>query len=159
MLLLRGPDNVPISEIRDFSGRVILARLDELEALDDQDLTGATLDAIQADGLVCMGTKFDNASFKGADLYWMVAIQASFRNASLEDCAFRGANLSSATFDGAVLRRTRFLLDNLGGRTDLSAADLSKAIIEDADFTGASYDADTKFPSGFDPAAAGLVRG
>jgi uncharacterized protein YjbI with pentapeptide repeats len=89
----------------------------------------------------------------------MVAIQASFRNASLEDCAFHGANLSSATFDGAVLRRTKFLLDNLGGRTDLSAADLSKAIIEDADFTGASYDTDTRFPFGFDPAAAGLIRG
>jgi uncharacterized protein YjbI with pentapeptide repeats len=158
MLLLHGPNSVPISELRDVSGRVIMARVDEMETLDDRDLTGAILDAIQADGLICMGAKFDKASLKGADLYWMVAIHASFRNASLEDCTFRGANLSSATFDGALVRRTRFLLDNLGGRTNLSAADLSKAIIEGADFTGASYDADTKFPYGFDPAAAGLIR-
>jgi uncharacterized protein YjbI with pentapeptide repeats len=159
MLLLRGSENAPVSELRDSSGKVILTQIDAIETLDDRDLTGAILDAIQADGLVCMGTKFDSASFKGADLYWMVAIQASFRNASFEDCTFRGANLSCAVFGGALLRRTKFLLDNLGGRTDLSAADLSNAIIEDADFRGASYDEDTKFPYGFDPTAAGLIRG
>ena len=158
MIQLRRPGGRPVLEIKDASGRVMLAQLGKLETFDDLDLSGAALDEVESDGLVCMGTKFDNASFRSADLYWMVAIQASFQNANLEGCIFRGANLSEANFSGALLIRTKFALDNLGGRTNLSAADLSKATIQNADFSGACYDSETRFPGGFDPARNGLVK-
>ena len=130
---------------------------EDLTALDDLDLSGALLDGIQADGLICMGTIFDRASFKAADLYWMIAIQASFRNAILDACVSRGANLEDTDFSGASLKFVGFRLDNLGGRTNLFGADLSTAVLDGADFTGASCDSETKFPAGFDPVARGLI--
>lgn len=90
--------------------------------------------------------------------FWLFAYRADFTGADLEDCAFRGCDLSEANFSGAVLRRTRFAKDNLDGRTDLSGADLSAAIIEAADFSGAEYDDATKFPPGFDPHQHGMLK-
>src|SRR5688572_16465810 len=152
LLDLRMPGSGMLSEIRDRSGKLLLALSEEITMLDDLDLTGAMLDRIEADGLMCMGSKFENATFRDADLYWLIAFRASFRNAVMDGCAFRGADLKEVDFNGTSLRNAKFLLSNLGGRTDLSGADLSTAVIDGADFSGASYDAATKFPTGFDPA-------
>ena len=158
MLELRLPGKVFLSEIRDLCGKVLLTLNEATTTLDDLDLTGAMLDHIAADGLMCMGTRFDNATFRNADLYWLIALGASFRNAVMDGCAFRGADLKEVDFNGASLRNAKFLLSNLGGRTDLSGADLSTAVVDGADFTGASYDRNTKFPPGFDPANHGLLK-
>jgi uncharacterized protein YjbI with pentapeptide repeats len=155
---LRLPGNELLAEIKDMSGKVLLALGEETKTLDDLDLTGAMLDRIRADGLICMGTRFDKATFRDADLYWLSAFRASFRNAVLDGCVFRGANLEQADFDGASLRNAKFLLSNLGGRTSLSGANLFNAVIDGAEFTGASYDPNTKFPPSFDPAEHGLVK-
>lgn len=158
MLELRLPGKMFLSEIRDRSGKVLLTLSEEMTALDDLDLTGAMLDHVAADGLMCMGTRFENATFRDADLYWLIAFGASFRNAVMDGCVFRGADLKEADFNGASLRNAKFLGNNLGGRTDLSGADLATAVIDGADFTGASYDLNTKFPPGFDPLDHGLLK-
>jgi hypothetical protein len=61
-------------------------------------------------------------------------------------------------FSGARLRLTRFLKDNLLGRTNLSGADLPAARTEGADFSGAEYDDMTRFPKGFRPLEQGMVK-
>jgi uncharacterized protein YjbI with pentapeptide repeats len=100
LLELRLPGKMFLSEIRDRSGRVLLTLSEEMTALDDVDLTGAMLDHVAADGLMCMGTRFDNATFRDADLYWLIAFGASFRNAVMDGCAFRGATSRKQTSTG-----------------------------------------------------------
>jgi len=45
----------------------------------------------------------------------------------------------------------------LGGSSQLHDADLSDTNLEGTRFEGAIYNAGTKFPEGFDPAAHGMV--
>ena len=42
--------------------------------------------------------------------------------------------------------------------TRFDGADLTDARLEGADLAGASYDADTRFPRGFQPDQAGMVQ-
>ena len=42
-------------------------------------------------------------------------------------------------------------------RSDLRRVDLSRAVIDGTNVQGAIYDANTQFPEGFDPAAAGAI--
>jgi uncharacterized protein YjbI with pentapeptide repeats len=57
------------------------------------------------------------------------------------------ANLVGANLNGVILREA-----------NLSGADLGGADLHGADLTGAKYNAATKWPDGFDPAAAGAVK-
>jgi len=63
----------------------------------------------------------------------------------LSDAQMRGVELSEADLSGAILRGANLRAADLSG-TDLSGADL-----RDADLTGATYNAKTKWPSGFEP--------
>jgi uncharacterized protein YjbI with pentapeptide repeats len=55
------------------------------------------------------------------------------------------------------LTGARFGLDELGGGLRLIGVDFTNAILDGADFTGATYDSGTIFPHGFDPAQRGLI--
>ena len=70
--------------------------------------------------------------------------------------SLKGANLS-----GANLSVTRMSDANLRGANlfgaNLSGAGLREANLRYADLRGAKYNADTKWPKGFDPEAAGAV--
>ena len=103
-----------------------------------------------------MDARFDGTSFRGADLYWAIAMGSSFRDCDLTDTVLCGADLKDTDFTGAHLLRTDFSHDNLGGSTRLQGADLSGARIEKCRFDGAEYDTRTKFPKGFAPDAHGM---
>ncbi len=80
--------------------------------------------------------KVDAAIASGADL----------RGANLTGANLTGADLSGAYLSGADLREA-----------NLAGADLSEAFLSDAHLRLARYNADTKWPEGFDPEAAGAV--
>lgn len=134
-----------------------MSELPKNGSCDDADLRHGDYSGVVREGLCCMGAQFDGSSFRGADLYWAVAMGASFRDCDLTDACFRGADLKEVDFRGAKLTRTNFGLDNLGGFTDLSGADLSTAVNRDCCFRGAHYDVHTRFPKGFYPDKHGLV--
>jgi uncharacterized protein YjbI with pentapeptide repeats len=151
-------NNLLLNSIDRVDGTVIVADLQGLELLDDLDVSAANLSNIRADGLVCQNTTFDDATLQGADLYWFVGHNASFRRSNLGQCTFLGAGLREANFDFANLTGAKFLKSNVGGATDLSGSDLSRALsIESADFSGAVYDAKTKWPTNFDAQSKGAT--
>ncbi|MEM1213366.1 MAG: pentapeptide repeat-containing protein [Planctomycetota bacterium] len=99
------------------------------------------------------GAHFDGADLRGADLrhadlYWAMLSDANVAQADLRGAQLQGAGLYGTRFVNAWLQGANFGPDNLGGKTDLSEAVL----------TGAEYDPKTRFPEGFDPEAAGMIR-
>lgn len=91
----------------------------------------------------------------------------NFRNSDLLGSIFDGANLSGAIFQNANLTGTSFVGASLAG-ANLKGANLSGAALQGADlstasinggtlWTGATYNASTLFPSGFNPAANGMI--
>jgi uncharacterized protein YjbI with pentapeptide repeats len=70
--------------------------------------------------------------------------RADLRGANLNDADLWAANLREANLRGANLREA-----------NLAGADLSEAFLRDAHLRLARYNADTKWPEGFDPKAAG----
>lgn len=71
-------------------------------------------------------------------------------------------DLTVIPFESAGLRGQRLGRADLGGvdlnRADLRGADLSATTLLGTNLTGAVYDAATRWPPGFDPAAAGATR-
>ena len=68
----------------------------------------------------------------------------------------RGANLQYIDLSRADLREANLGRAYLNG-ANLYRADLRGAILYGADPTGATYTANTQWPEGFDPVAAGAV--
>ena len=102
----------------------------------DADLTGANLSASNSFEDNFTGANLTNATL---DTY-------------LDGVPFAGANLHGANFAGADLYTTSFV------NTDLSGANFSAAVrFNQAIFGSTLYDSSTVFPSGFNPAAAGLI--
>jgi uncharacterized protein YjbI with pentapeptide repeats len=155
---LKYKSGLPVTEISNRSGLVVWSLALGGPRWDECDLRGAVLDDMTADGGVVVFGTLAGASLKRCDFYWLFAGVNSFADADLEDCVFYGCNLSQADFSGARLLRTRFLRDNLLGRTNLSDADLSKALVDNADFSGAEYDKETRFPMGFYPLKQGMTK-
>ncbi len=95
--------------------------------------------------------KVDAAIASGADL----------RGANLTGVDLQSANLSSANLREADLSEADLRKANLNGASlfsaDLTKANLDRADLSWADLRGARYDADTKWPKGFDPEARGAV--
>ena len=58
---------------------------------------------------------------------------------------------------GADLRSANFGLDNMNGSTQMQGANLQDCLVDGAIFKSALYDSKTKFPSGFDPIAHGML--
>jgi tetratricopeptide (TPR) repeat protein len=98
------------------------------------DLSGRKLDGLQ----------FDNVDFTGA----------SFKGASLKNAIFAGATLKEADFTGADLTGATFPINSYRGQVKLEGANFTDAKIDGVTWTGAAFDCKTKFPKGFDPAAA-----
>ena len=76
---------------------------------------------------------------------------ADLHDTNLSDAYLHGANLREANLRGADLSWADLREANLAG------ADLSEAFLSDAHLRLARYNADTKWPEGFDPEAAGAV--
>ena len=78
-------------------------------------------------------------------------VGADLRNINLSGADLTEANLSGADLSGADLRGADLR------EADLSDADLRGADLWGANLRGARYNADTTWPEGFDPVAAGAV--
>ena len=79
-----------------------------------------------------------------------------FRDANLEGADLEGADLGGADLGGADLGDADLGGANLGG-ADLGGANLGGADLRGAYLGDATADADTIWPSGFDPAAKGVI--
>ncbi|MFZ3566337.1 pentapeptide repeat-containing protein [Streptomyces sp. BH097] len=88
-----------------------------------------------------------------ADLRAAKLVQVDLRDADFTGSDLREANLRKADARGAVLHRADLRMADLRG-TDLSTADLAGARL-----TGALASEHTRWPEGFDRAAAGIVDG
>ena len=84
-------------------------------------------------------------------LAWMAegAMRAKLPQAGLVAANLQGASLIGASLIGASLHGASLMRANLIG------AELNGTNLEGADLEGAYYDANTKWPEGFDPKAAG----
>ena len=91
---------------------------------------------------------------------------ADLHDANLSDAYLHGANLSEANLRGADLSWADLREANLAGAdlseahlygVDLRGASLREADLRSANLSGARYDANTQWPEGFDPEAAGAV--
>jgi uncharacterized protein YjbI with pentapeptide repeats len=104
-------------------------------AIYDANLRGANLAAAE----------LINANLNGANLP-----KANLSSAILHDAHLGGTNLRGANLRNAGLFRADLFAAELQG------ADLRRADLLQADLVGAEYDSATRWPRGFDPAAAGL---
>ena len=81
---------------------------------------------------------------------------ASLVGEDLQDNNLSGLDLSGADMRNADLSNSSLQNADLSN-ADLSGADLSTADLSGTNLVGAQYNAETNFPQGFDPAAAGML--
>lgn len=83
--------------------------------------------------------------------------RAGFVDAYFPDRAWRIVNVNGGVFYGVDFGNSD--LRGADARAaDLRGADLSRTVLVGADFTGTTYDRNTRWPDGFDPAAHGARR-
>ena len=136
--------------IQDDDGEHIMAVYVEPDA---HGFEGADLSGLQAIFI----TNLRGTSFKGASFYWANLVKADFSGCNFEGANLAGANMCEAKLVGTNFRNAFLGLDNLGGPTRLQGADLTDAVLEGANLTGAEYNSSTKFPGDFSPGIAGMV--
>jgi uncharacterized protein YjbI with pentapeptide repeats len=124
---------------------------------DNMKIRNAFLAGMELEGISFDGSDLSNSDLSGSDLYGAFLCDAHFDSCKLIDADLRSAFLFRATFRNSDLRGARLSLDELGGALSLNAVDLTDAILDGADFTGATYDSETIFPEGFDPIKHGLT--
>lgn len=121
--------------------------------------TGQVLQRIPAESL-------RGVDLAGAALYSANLEQADLREANLRGASLLGAHLRRARLQNANLRNATLYSADLWGASlreaDLRGTDLRGAVLEQANLSGAllagaHYDAHTRWPDRFDPAAAGAL--
>jgi uncharacterized protein YjbI with pentapeptide repeats len=117
-------------------------------------------------GMKFRGAEFEQCDLADANMQGAVFgpgtkfFRSTLNGANLQGADFSGATLDSVNFRGADLRKSKGMTNvkkiNFQ-RADLRGADLSKIRnpLDQVVWTDAIYDAKTKFPAGFDPAAVG----
>jgi uncharacterized protein YjbI with pentapeptide repeats len=110
--------------------------------LESVDLTGANLTSTDLRDAALSGTRFDGANLRGANLGSADMEAVFLPNADLRGATLSGSDMNSARLTGADLRGA-----DLRRTTDLGTGDL----------TGARYNAQTRWPQGFNPVKAGAV--
>lgn len=133
----------------------------------DPGLQRADLQGRNLRGMSLIGENLREANLAGTDLQ-----RATLTRADLREADLRGADLFAACLDAANLREADLRRADLRGidarAADLSGALLQRALLAGADLSGADlrgaklegarHNAGTRWPAGFDPAAAGAVR-
>ena len=99
----------------------------------------------------------DGSSLAGANLSGAALSGASLQNAAMRGADLHRADLHLANLVGADLRGADLRGVNLGG-ADLRGADLREARLQRADLSPSVYDAETQWPTGFDPATSGAGK-
>jgi len=115
----------------------------ELAMLAEADLQAANLRGASLSGTILRKANLEMADLTLADLSDIYMLnQGGGGGANLEGANLRGANLSKANLRGADLRGA-----------NLKEVNLDKALTQ-----GAYYDAQTRFPNGFDPVKMGMHK-
>lgn len=146
------------------------------------DMRAAHLDATHLEWARLGETRLEGASLRRTFLVAAHLAQAQLQDAHLEEARLLGANLSGANLSAAHLENAQMqwaslLTANLQGanlrgacligvellsanlsRADLCDADLEYAHLSWARLRGAKYNAQTRWPSDFDPVAAGALK-
>jgi uncharacterized protein YjbI with pentapeptide repeats len=148
------------------------ARLEEAHALGlcclsgadlrGQDLSGrhlneAKLSGARLGGAVLRGTSLYEADLTEADLCDANLFGTALVQARLDGARLRGADLEAAWLGGAFLRDADLCHARLADAC-LRGADLTGASLAEAVLAGAAYDAETRWPEGFDPDRRGALR-
>ena len=154
-----------LSQGKEANGGRILA-LENLKLFESK-LTGlnienAVLPHIDLSGTDLLQANFQNATLIEANLSNSQLVYANLQQAFLEKANLQGADLELANLQDAQLYQANLSEANLYqanfNRANLSRANLQDAKnIEQANFTGAIYDINTKFPPKFDPVANGAI--
>ncbi len=161
---------------RDFSGKDLQNRDLRREQLDGANLAGANLTAADLTDAVMRKANLRDANLSRARMGGADLTGSDLRQANLELAGIQGANLSQANLEGldlkglslqgCVLRGAN--LRGVSGFRDLTRADFRDADLRgayllgavdyngsSAKFTGAKYDARTRWPKGFDVEGSG----
>lgn len=121
------------------------------------DLCSTNLGGIQTERLLLADAHLSSTQFRRATLLRADLRRANLIGAQLEGAVLIGANLTKARLQSAVLRDAHLQGANLSG-AQLQRADLRGAGYDEATkWQGATYDAQTLWPEGFNYAAADVV--
>jgi len=142
--------------VKDRDGRVLHEAADR-RSFSEINLQRADFSGQELEGIFLDDSDLRDADLSDSDLYWAYAFRANFGGAILRNTKLAGANLAEANFYGADLRGAYISFDNLGGSATLEGADLTRALLDDADLAGCKYNDCTRFPDGFDPIAKGMT--
>lgn len=124
----------------------------------DEETRQSVLSAIKEDvdvnkgGINLVGADLGNENLRASNLY-----EAHLRGANLHRADLTVANLRGADLRDANLSQSHLSYADLSG-ADLRGTDLREARRCRTNFSLAVYDNSTRFPYGFDPVAAGMVR-
>ena len=123
--------------------------------------SGADLRGANLTGVDLQSANLSSANLREADLSEVDLRKANLTGANLSAANLSAANLSSTDLSDANLSEADLRNANLRNanlrEADLTKANLDSANLSWADLRGARYDADTTWPKGFDPVAAGAV--
>lgn len=157
------PDAAGMKKTVETAGELVRRLADGESDFSFSELVEFDLADAELAGINLMNSAFHKANLKSANLYHANLygshlVEANLRNANLceaflREAVLRMADLSNtfcgfANFDGSVLINANLNGANLGDAIGLGAAKLSGAVYDDA----------TKFPHGFDPKEAGMVK-
>lgn len=175
-LLLAPAIGQEVGKGSDFSGKDLQNRDLRRENLNGANLGGANLTAADMTDAVMTKANLREANLSRARMGGADLSGADLRQANMESTGMQGANLSQANLEGldlkgASLQNCTFRGANLRGvsgirdftRADFRDADLRGAYLlgavdyggNTAKFTGAKYDARTRWPKGFDVEGSG----
>lgn len=175
-LFLVPADAQDVGKGKDFSGKDLQNRDLRRENLDGANLAGANLTAADMTDAVMKKANLKEANLSRARMGGADLTGADLRLVNLEYAGLQGANLSQANLEGVDLKGTSLQNCNLRGanlRSVQGIRDFTRADFRDADlrgahllgavdyngnsakFTGAKYDARTRWPKGFDVEGSG----
>ncbi|MEG3938092.1 pentapeptide repeat-containing protein [Microcoleus sp. S36b_A3] len=133
--------------------------------LSEANLSHANLHTANLTGVNLGKTKFTNANLSEVNLHCANLSEANLSGVNLSSVHlfsktnFSKANLSKANLTGLNLRESQLMKADLSNanlsNTNLLKANLQGANLEGAELQQALYNADTIFPTGFDPVKAG----
>jgi hypothetical protein len=125
---------------------------------------------LHTENTVIQSTDLQGICLEGADLRALTLPQAALRGARLQGANLEAARLDEGCFEdadltgcrlgGAWLRRASFKRADLRGadfRGSGAVSALTAGRLDGANFFGAHYNAATRWPRGFDPAAHGCA--
>lgn len=152
----------PVADLRNSDlSRVYLRGIDLIRVeLDGSDLSDSVIRDCNLTASCLRGCNLERAQisfthFSGAELGGARLRQASL-TCNLGGARFDGADLTEARLHGSRVGDTRWNGARVHG-ADLSDVDLRPIGGKKADWRGVRYDASTRWPTGFDPAAEGAV--